>query len=318
MKAVIIGAILLFSNSVHSRIRMFEDVQEFGDVFGVSEVQVDQLWAFLIQSFEDNGLPVVVDDLKLVDALALVKHSKGDFNNRFLDSQRSKLQSRIDYWLSQIGKEALINFISGTEHTNPYHLFLIDLESFSAYLKLLKVVGFIGDIDSPTGLDMILRYHYWGEGVGASKSIEASDWKRWEDLLSAHLPTSAVSNFYNEAYFRSELGRDFFQGLYLKLSVKLLNVLELFPEFVSQDLLSELVLVHDEKLSVYSEYIRQIFIILKGRDLKTSDPKRVAKNALIQLSEYKADDLDKINTLKVIVDKALDLEQNSCSGVLSK
>lgn len=298
---------------------MFQEVEHLGDLYGVNRVQVDHLWAFLIQKFESNDFPNRVNQLSLAEALKLIQFEQGgQFTSAFLDSSLDDLQVTIDYWVSKIGKENLIRFISRTEHGNPYHLFLVDRERFNAYLDFLISAGIVGEGDSDRGLTAILNYHHWAEGVDTSRKVSVEDWGRWTRLFSlSDLSSRALAKIFTADYFRSHENRDFLQSLFLNLDVNILNIFENYPEYISRELLMDLLNPESIAFSGYAEYIAPAFERMRDLSIGSETGKRISLKVVhrILLSNFR--ELDDPETAERIINVVLEAEAQSCRGILS-
>ena len=269
--------VLFLSVSARAEDRMFADFPVYGDIYRIQSVHVDRIHKALESVFNSNGLPVRMADLRLSDAFAVLGYSIDSFDREAENLSVSDLQARINYWISKVGTEFLSEFILKTEHNNVYHLLLVDEVKFDAYVDFLESSGVFGSPESNRGLKAVLGYQYFAEGVHTSKKTTVEEWQRLKVLFATSSLTPVImARRFSVEYFKNPSNRDFFQRIYLHLSKDLLNVLEKYPQYLSNELLFEALIPSGLQFYSFSDFIENAFEYLKARGVDSSTGKRIA------------------------------------------
>ncbi len=187
----------------------------------------------------------------------LSKISQSDYfklwNIAYESAQRPKFEDLIlivDFWISELGLKSLNQFLNNTTHSNPYHIFTINLEGWIAFRDLLLNIGvFDEDPRSDRSVQAFLLRFNWAEGIATSKKMTPEFWNGWKDVFLSHKTMkSQVTKSFSVSYLSDYANQDLIQRLYVSLPQGLLTLSLNNADLISSDLLIDFINSEDKIL----------------------------------------------------------------------
>lgn len=259
--------------------------------------QIQKDFVHLIQ--EEGFSKQVVQKAEAIDLHSLIKLL--NLSSQSKHPNWDRLKDNIRYWQDLLaanehptkGRASLEAFILHTEHSNGFHLFNINQNSWHEFLNLMLQLKIFSSIQGPeprSFKSFVLQYK-WLEGAQTSQKRSAEYWAQWSQFFSSKkgydIPKIGEALYQTHFDAQGRQHSDGVQSLYLGLTPPLLDIIQRHPELMTPEVVEGLFTRNLTYLSIFAEQLGEVFSEQQQNKTKSSQQKtHEILRAIESLAEY--------------------------------